>query len=171
MRSSADQGGGRTAPVARFVQSLLSALIALWVLAALASFLFDVDPVYTLCALGLLFAGQATWYKHRLAVDPSFVIPGCKCGSAAGDRTEAVLTSAFGSIRSVPISLIGVAAYVLLLLLARSGQLGTAVWVAAAALAVSMWLAFVMVSRIRALCSLCISTCAVNILLVWYLVR
>jgi uncharacterized membrane protein len=58
-----------------------------------------------------------------------------------------------------------------LLLLARSGQLGTAVWVAAAALAVSMWLAFVMVSRIRALCSLCISTCAVNILLVWYLVR
>lgn len=161
----------RPAPVARWVQSLASALIALWVLAALLSFLLDVQPVYTLSVLGLLFSIQATYYKHKLSVDPAYAIPGCKCGGSGSDRTEAVLSSRAGEVLRVPASVFGVIVYAALLYLLREGRTDAALVVAALTLLASAYLAYVMVARIRALCSLCISTCAANVLLVWYLVR
>lgn len=161
----------RTAPVGRWAQSLASALIALWVLAALLSFLLHVEPVYTLSVLGLLFSIQATYYKHKLSIDPAYAIPGCKCGGMGSDRTEAVLSSRASEVLRVPASVFGAIAYAVLLYLFHEGRTDAALLVAFFALLASVYLAYVMVARIRALCSLCISTCAANVLLVWYLAR
>lgn len=167
-----DDGGPRRtgpAPLVPFLQSLAASTIALWIIAALLSFFLDVDPVYTLAALGLLFAGQATHYRRQIEANPAFTVPGCKCGRSAADRTETVLGSDESRLLGVPNSVIGMAAYAAVSILTYQGLDGAAGIVAGAALVASGYLAWVMIVRLRALCSLCISSCAVNVLLAWYL--
>lgn len=160
---------GDETPLPGFVKSLLSALIAFWVFSWALSYFFDVRPVYTLAILGLLYSVQATYYKYELSVNPGFRIPGCRCGSSKEDETETVLTSEGSAILRIPNSVFGVGLYVALLFLVSGGQERAALLLAAVAVLVSAYLAYRLVARIRALCSLCINVYGVNLWLLWYL--
>jgi uncharacterized membrane protein len=82
-----------------------------------------------------------------------------------------VLKSSASAIVGIPNSLLGAAIYSVLLVLIYSGYMGTAQLVAAAGVLVSASLAFVMIVRIGALCSTCINIAALNVLIVWQLLR
>ena len=62
-----------------YLNTLVGALIGFWLLAELLSWLFDLDPLYTIGAIGLLYSSQATYYTFRLAADPAFTVPKCAC--------------------------------------------------------------------------------------------
>lgn len=157
------------APLTEFVKSLLSALVAFWVFSWALSHFFAVRPVYTLAVLGLLYSVQATYYKHELSVNPDFRIPGCRCGGAKEDETETVLTSEGSAILHIPNSVLGVGLYPVLLFLVSGGRERAALLLSALAVLGSAYLAYRMVARVRALCSLCVNVYGVNLWLLWYL--
>jgi len=154
-----------------YLKVLLGSMIGFWLLAWPLSYFFDAQRLYTYAVLGLVFSLQATYYKYQLARNPEYKVRRCNCGGARKDGTEAVLKSSASAIVGIPNSLLGAAIYSVLLVLIYSGYMGTAQLVAAAGVLVSAYLAFVMIVRVGALCSTCISIAALNVLIVWQLLR
>jgi uncharacterized membrane protein len=154
-----------------YLKVLLGSMIGFWLLAWPLSKFFDAQRVYTYAVLALVFSLQATYYKHQLAKNPEYKVRRCNCGGARKDGTETVLKSSASTIVGIPNSLLGAAIYGVLLVSIYSGSMGTAQLVAAAGVLVSAYLAFVMIVRVGALCSTCISIAALNVLIVWQLLR
>jgi uncharacterized membrane protein len=154
-----------------FVKMLAGSLVGFWIITALLAYIPHARPLYTLPLFGLLFSLQATYYKYRLARDPGFKIPKCRCPGREGDDTEAILRSRESAILKIPNSLLGVVAYVALLFLVHSQRADAAMWLAAAAVLGSAYLSYVMVARIRSLCANCVNVAALNLLILWHLVR
>jgi uncharacterized membrane protein len=156
--------------LADYLRTLAGAVIAFWILSALVA-LFHVRPVYTLAAFGLFYSLQATYYRFRLSVDAGYRIPDCGCAGRAADGSEIVLRSRESALIGVPNSVLGAVLYPALALLTRAGHTGSALLLAFLALAASAYLARVMITRIGALCFICVNVAALNLLLVWQLVR
>ena len=163
--------GGLPALVPEFLKTLLGTVIAFWIIASLLSYFVHARPLYTLAAFGLFYSLQATYYKYRLAVNPDYQIPKCKCAGAAKDGTETVLKSGASAILGIPTSALGVVLYAALLLLVSAGLAGPAMLMAVLAMVASAYLAYVMVARIGGLCSTCINIAALNVLILWQFVR
>ena len=153
-----------------FLKVLAGSMIGFWLIAAALAFVFSATPVHTYAVLGLVFSLQATYYKRQLATNPDFRIKRCNCAGARKDGTESVLTSDASTILGIPNSVFGTILYAVLLVLLYRGDTSAALWVAVAAALVSGYLAYVMIGRVRALCSTCINITALNALLLWSLV-
>ena len=154
-----------------FLKMLLGSLIGFWIITALLAYIPHAQPLYTLPLFGLLFSLQATYYKYRLARDPGYKIPKCRCPGRENDNTEAILRSRESSILRLPNSILGVVVYVALLILVHWKHTDAAMWLAVAALLASAYLSYVMVARIRSLCANCVNVAALNVLMLWHLVR
>jgi len=154
-----------------YLKILTGSLIGFWVITALLSYIPHASPLYTLPLFGLLFSLQATYYKYRLSVDPTFKVPSCRCAGRHDDNTEAVLTSAHSALLRVPNSVLGVAVYVALLASVYLGHLELARSLAILAVLASVYLSYVMIVKIAGLCVNCISVAALNVLILWNLVR
>ena len=154
--------------VREYLERLLGAVVAFWIIAALLS-LVHAQRIYTLAAFGLFYALRSTYYAYRLARDPAYRIPRCKCRGAAQDGSEAVLRSRTGPISSVTRAALGAVLYAELAWLVYTGHPAAALVLAGAAVAVSAYLAYVMVGRIGALCINCINMAALNVVLLWQL--
>ncbi len=152
-----------------YLNTLVGALLGFWILAALLWYFVDVDPLYTLAAIGLVYSSQATYYTFKLAADPAFTVPKCKCAGRTHDDTEVVLRSPASAMLSVPNALLGSLWYALLVVLVATGNEMIATPIALLAVAASAHLGVVMVTRIRALCPICINTGAMNVLILAYL--
>ena len=155
--------------VREYLERLLGAVVAFWIIAALLS-LVHAQRIYTLAAFGLFYAVRSTYYAYRLTRDPEYRIPRCRCRGAAQDGSEAVLRST-GPISSVTKAALGAVTYAGLAWLVYTGHPGAALVLAGAAVAVSAYLASVMLGRIRALCINCINMAALNVVLLWQLLR
>ena len=154
-----------------YLKVLIGSILGFWLLAWPVAEFFDVPRLYTYALLGLVFSLQATHYKYQLAKDPEYKVRRCNCGGARKDGTETVLKSGASTIAGIPNSLLGAALFGVLLVSIYSGYTGTAQLVAAAGVLVSAYLAFVMIVRVGALCSTCINIAALNVLILWQLVR
>jgi uncharacterized membrane protein len=154
-----------------YLKVLIGSMIGFWLLAWPLSRFFNAQRLYTYAVLGLVFSLHATYYKYQLARNPDYTVRRCNCGGARKDGTETVLKSSASTIVGIPNSLLGAAIYGILLSLIFTGYIGTAQLVAAASALVSAYLAFVMIMRIGALCSICINIAALNVLIVWQLLR
>ena len=154
-----------------YFKTLAGSVLGFWLLAWPLAGVFDISRLYTYAVLGLVFSLQATHHKYRLAKDPEYRVRKCNCGGARKDSTETVLQSSASSIAGVPTSLLGVAIYVALLVMAYSGHMATAQVLAGVGLLVSAYLGFVMVGKLGALCSTCINIAALNVLIAWQLLR
>jgi uncharacterized membrane protein len=152
-----------------YLKVLMGNVLGFWLLAWPVSAVLDVSRLYIYAVLGLVFSLQATHTKYRLAKDPEYKVRRCNCGGARKDATETVLQSSASTIAGIPTSLLGVAIYGALLALTYSGLTGTAHVLAAVGLLVSVYLAFVMIAKLGALCSTCINIAALNVLIVWQL--
>jgi uncharacterized membrane protein len=171
LRKAAVRVRGRAVPplMAEFGSAWTAALLGCWII-ALALTLLGVAPLYTIAALGLLYSGQASYYGYRLARDPGYKVPRCRCAGARNDSTETVLRSPASSIAGVPNSLLSTFCYVATVALRASGGAAAIVPVAGAAVLISVYLSYVMVFRIRALCATCVSLSALNVLILVYAV-
>lgn len=154
-----------------YVKVLAGSVLGFWLLAWAFAGFFDIPRLYTFALLGLVFSLQATHTRYRLAKDPDYKVRRCNCGGARRDATEAVLKSSAGTIAGIPTSMLGAGVYAALLAVIYSGHIVTAQVLAAAGLLVSAYLAYVMVAKLGALCSTCINIAALNVLIVWQLVR
>jgi uncharacterized membrane protein len=154
-----------------YLKGLLGSVIGFWLLAWPLVAFADVSRLSTYAVLGLVFSLQATHHKYRLARDPAYKVRKCNCAGTTRDGTEAVLTSPASAIGGVPLSLLGVASNVAILALVTAGQMGAALLVGTGGLVFSLYLAFVMITRVRALCATCLNIAALNVLLVVQLLR
>jgi uncharacterized membrane protein len=148
-----------------FAGTIAAALIGCWVIGLLAHTVAGIDPLYTFAALGLFYSTQATYHKYRLAIDPSYKVPRCRCAGRREDNTETVLQSQASLIGRIPNSMLGTVVYSTAIALWALGHTAAIVPLAGGAVLASVYLSYVMVFRIRALCSTCISLCALNILI------
>ena len=153
-----------------FLQMLLGALVGFWIITALLAYIPHAHPLYTLPAFGLLFSLQATYYTYRLSADAGYKIPRCRCPGRQ-DNTEAVLRSKESSILRVPNSILGAALYAALLILAHWKHTEAAILLAVAAVLASAYLSHSMIVRIRSLCATCVNVAALNLLILWQLLR
>jgi len=152
-----------------YLKVLLGSMIGFWLIAWPLSHFFGAQRLYTYVVLGLLFSLQATYYKYQLTKNPDYTVRRCNCGGARKDGTETVLKSSASTIAGIPNALLGAAVYAALLAIIYSGYIATAQLVAAVGVLASAVLAFVMVVRVGALCSMCINIAALNVLIVWQL--
>ena len=150
-----------------FLKTLLGSIIGIWGLTWLMRWAFDVDATLLYAGFGLLFSLQATYYKLRLLRDPAFKIPKCRCAGRTHDNSEAVLGNRRSNVLGMPISALAVVLYVAIVVLWLGDQRAATLALTAAAVLFSAHLAFVMIFRIRDLCSTCINIAAVNLLLAW----
>ncbi len=148
-----------------FLKMLLGAVIGFGIVAELLRRFAGVDPLYLLSAFGLLFSVQTAYYKIRLAANPDFRIPKCRCAGAANDKTELVLRSGRGSMFRIPTSVLGVGLYAALLTSVALQHPAAAQALAVAGVVTSTYLGYVMVARIAALCTTCVSIAALNLLI------
>ncbi len=148
-----------------FMKMMIGALLAFWIIGKLLEYIFHVSPVYTFAVFGFIYSVQATYYKYRLAVDPGYKIPKCRCAGLRDDNTEEVLKSRESAIMKVPNSALGAVFYSTLLVLAHSKHTDAVRLVTFVALAASAYLSYVMVVKIRALCVNCIHISALNVLI------
>lgn len=155
--------------VREYAETLLGSLLGFAVLFELAAHLAGVSALYTLPAFGLVYAWQATYYKFKLASDPSFVIPSCRCAGRRRDGTADVLRSGHAAFLGVPSSLLAAAIFAALLALTAAGEPGPRLPLAGLALAASAYLGYAMLVRVRSVCTLCVNIAAINVLLVWQL--
>ena len=162
---------GRFALLPEYLKVLLGSMIGFWLMAWPLSRFFGAQPLYTFAVLGFVFSLQATYYKYQLAKNPDYKVRRCNCGGARKDGTETVLKSGASAILGAPNSLLGAVLYAVLLLLIYSGFMGAALAVALTAVAVSAFLAYVMIARVGALCSICINVSALNLLILWQILR
>lgn len=154
-----------------YLRVLAGALLSFGIAAELVLHLTDIPPVYVLVGVGLVYSVQITHHRYRLAVDPGHEIRGCACfGTATGD-TAAVLRSRESAVLGVPNSVVGAMLYAALVFAVSVGQDGVAIGLAAVAVLGSAYLAYVMVVRLASLCPLCINVAALNVLLLFHLVR
>lgn len=152
-----------------FLKVLLGSMLAFWLIAAALAYFFDARPLYTYVLLAIVFSVQATWYKRQLAKNPDFRIRRCNCGAGRRDSTENVLKSRASTILGIPNSALATALYGVLLALLYAGHAEAALFVSAAAVLVSAYLAYIMITQVRGLCSTCINIAALNCLMLWQL--
>ena len=160
----------RVPPLARtYLETLLGSMIGFAVIAALASYVLGIRGVYTFALFGLVYALQSTYYKFRLAADPDYAIPTCKCAGTRVEGTEVVLRSRESALLGIPNSILAAGLYGILLALLVLGNDGPVLALAIVALGASAYLSYVMLVRIRSLCAICINIAALNILIFWQL--
>jgi uncharacterized membrane protein len=158
----------RTTALARqFLETLLGSLLGFLLIAELLAHLAGVREVYTFSAFGLVYSLQSTYYKYKLAADPEFKIPSCRCARRGPDGTEGVLQSRHSAILGVPNSVFAVAFFLAVPVLTAVAGSRTALPLAVVAVAVSGYLSYVMLMRIRSLCATCINIAALSALILW----
>jgi uncharacterized membrane protein len=157
--------------LSEFLKLLLGSLIAFWVVARLLGFIPGVRPVYAYAGFGLLYSLQTTYYKYKLSIDAGYKIPRCRCGGQQYDDTEVVLKSKESALFRVPNSVLGGAVYVLLAILIHLNHGTAATALGAVAVLLSAYLGYVMVVRIASLCPNCVNVAALNVLILWQLLR
>jgi len=154
-----------------YLKVLFGSLIGLWVISSLLAYITNAVSIYTLATFGFFYSMQAAYYKYKLSVDPNFKIPRCQCRGSGSDDSEKVLRSREGTILGIPNTMAGIVLYTVLPFLVYTGRTGIALIMAVVAVIGSTYLGYVMVVRIRALCVICISLAAVNVLMFWQLWR
>lgn len=154
-----------------FVKMLLASVLGFGIIAELLRYFADVRPLYVLPALGLVYSMQASFYNYKLAVDPGYKIPKCRCAGAANDKTEVVLQSSESAILRIPNSVLGTALYAALVLLVYVQHDVAAMLLAIVAGLGSVYLSYVMVGKIASLCPICINIAALNVLILLQFVR
>jgi uncharacterized membrane protein len=150
---------------------MIGSLLAFWIIGKLLEYIFHARPLYTFAVFGFIYSVQATYYKYRLAVDPGYKIPKCRCAGLRDDNTEEVLKSRESAILKVPNSMLGAVFYSTLLVLVYLKHTDAVRLVASVALVVSAYLSYAMVVKIRALCVNCISVGALNVLILLQALR
>jgi len=156
---------GAPAVLPDFLKALGQGLVGFWIIAAVLQTTLNVQPLHTLAALGLFYSLQATYYKHRLARDPGYKIPKCRCAAGGNDATEKVLASRESSILRVPTSLLGALWYASILVLVSGRYAGALQVLVIVPVCASAYLSYVMVQRLGNLCGNCINVAALNILI------
>lgn len=154
-----------------FLRMLFGSLLGVAILAELLRYFADVKTLYTLPVLGLVYSLQASFYKYKLATDPTYEVPKCGCAGAANDKTDVVLRSSESSILGLPNSVIGTVLYAALLLLVYLQLDVAAIVPAIAAVVGSVYLGYVMVGRIASLCPICVNIAALNALILLQFLR
>lgn len=154
-----------------YLQMLLGSVIGFGIVAELLRRFAGVDPLYLLPALGLLYSAQTTYFRARLAADPGFRIPRCRCSLAANDSTELVLRSRSSTILGIPNSVLGVALYTTMLAVVALDDRAATQALAVVGVLGSVYLGYVMVVRIAGLCPTCITIAALNVLILAQLAR
>ena len=152
-----------------YVQMLVGTIIGFGLVTFLLQRYTDVEPLWILGGVALMYSLRASYYEVKLAIDPDFAVPKCGCARAADDRTEVVLRSAYSRMLGVPNAAIGSVLYVALLVTVQLGHRGVATALAVAAVAGSAYLGYAMVARIRALCPTCVTIAGLNLLILWQL--
>ncbi len=163
--------GTPSALLPEYLRVLAGALVTFGIASELVLRLTDVSPVYVLVGVGLVYSVQITHHRYKLSVDPGHEVTGCACFRTGADNTAVVLRSRESALAGIPNSVVGAVLYAGLALAAYSGQTGIAIGLAAIALLGSAYLGYVMVARLASLCPLCINVAALNVLLLFYLVR
>jgi uncharacterized membrane protein len=150
-----------------FARMIVGALLAFWLIAYLLSAAAGVEPLSVYLLLALVFSAQSTYYKYRLAANPDYKIPKCRCAKTPPSvDAEKVLKSTQGELLSrVPNALLAAIFYALMLALAYGGHLFAVGSLALAACLFSAYLGYVMVSRIGSLCANCVNIGALNVLI------
>jgi len=151
--------------LSEFLKMLLGSLLAFWIIGKLLEYIFHARPLYTFAVFGFVYSVQATYYKYRLAVDPGYKIPKCRCAGLRDDNTEEVLKSRESAILRVPNSVFGALFYSGLMVLAYLKHTDAVRLIAFVALVVSAYLSYVMVVKIGRLCVNCINVSALNVLI------
>jgi uncharacterized membrane protein len=118
---------------------------------------------------GLVYSLQSTYYKYKLAVDPGFRIPSCRCARPRADGTESVLQSRQSATFGIPNSVFASAFFCAVLVLTAEADSREALPLAVVATAASIYLSYVMLVRIRSLCATCINMAALSALILWQL--
>ena len=157
--------------VLEFFKMMMGALLGFWLIGKLLAFLFHANSLYLFAVFGIAYSLQATYYKYRLARDPGFKIPRCKCAGRRNDSPEAVLRSQQSTILGVPNSVLSGLCCSAVVVLCFSRHPDGALLIAAAAAVFSGYLSFVMVARIGSLCVNCINVSALNLLILFNLLR
>lgn len=160
-----------TALLAEFLKMLAGSMLAFFTIGwALGRFL-HVRPLLLFPVLGFIYSAQATYHKYRLSANPSYRIPKCKCAGRRNDGTESVLRSSHSAWMGVPNSLFAAVIYFGLLLatLFRQGNAINAL--VTVLLVASIYLSYVMIRKVSALCGTCINLSALNILILLQLLR
>ena len=148
-----------------FLKMLFGSLVAFWIIGKLLEYIFHARPLYTFAVFGFVYSVQATYYKYRLAVDPGYKIPKCRCAGLRDDNTEEVLKSRESAILRVPSSVFGALFYFGLMVLAYLKHTDAVRLIAFVALVISAYLSYVMVVKIGRLCVNCINVSALNVLI------
>ena len=156
---------------AEFLKLFAGSLLGYWIVASLLAHFFRFNPVNILSAFGLLYSIQSVYYKYQLSKDPSYRIPRCRCAGRRNDNAEVVLLSRQSAIFGIPNGVLGVVLYLVLPLLVHRQLTNAAISMAAIAALGSLYLGYVMVFRIRNLCTNCINVLALNGLIVWWLIH
>jgi hypothetical protein len=148
---------------AEYVKAMLAAMAAFWLIDRGLHSAFGVDAIMCYALFGVVYTLQSSYYSYRLRRDPNFKIPRCACAKhSRHENSEQVLTTATGLIRSMPVSLPAALFYVLLLTPWTRHYPTALPIVAVTACLVTLRLGYLMVFRIRSLCSNCISVGALN---------
>ncbi len=153
--------------IREFAKTLLGALVGFLIIAKLLSYLANVHEIYTFSVLGLFYSAQSTYYKYKLASDPEFKIPSCRCAGRGADGTKSVLQSQHSTIAGIPNSVFAAAFFCATLILTAAGQTRMAFPLAAAAVAVSIYTSYIMLARVRNLCAICVNITALCALIIW----
>lgn len=161
--------GWMPALLPEFLKAVLGATLGFWLLAVALAYFFEARPLYTYAVLAIVFSLQATYYKRQLTRNPDFRVRRCHCPGARKDSTEHVLKSGASTIFGIPNSALAAALYGVLLVLLYGGYAGAALLVSALAVLVSGYLAYVMIARVKGLCSTCVNIAALNCLILWQL--
>jgi uncharacterized membrane protein len=160
----------RTPALAReFLGTLLGALVGFLVIAELLAHIAGVSQIYTFSAFGLVYSLQSTYYKYKLAGDPDFKIPSCRCARRSVDGTEGVLRSRYSATLGIPNAVYAAAYFVTVPVLAAVAGSRAALPLAVVAIAASIYLSYIMLAKVRNLCATCISIAALSALILWQL--
>lgn len=152
-----------------YAQMLVGTVVGFGIVTLLVRRFTDVEPLWILGGVALMYSLRAGYFKLRLAADPDFTVPKCGCARAADDRTEDVLRSTYSTLLGIPNAAIGAVLYAGLLAAVGTGERGAATALAAAAVAGSAYLGHAMVVRIGALCPTCVTIAGLNVLMLWQL--
>jgi uncharacterized membrane protein len=158
----------RTPALAReFLGTFLGALVGFLVIAELLAHIAGVSELYTFAAFGLVYSLQSAYYKYKLAADPGFKIPSCRCARRSVDGTEGVLQSRYSATLGIPNSVYAAAYFVAVPVVAAVAGSRAALPLAVGAIAASIYLSYIMLAKIRNLCTTCISIAALSALILW----
>jgi uncharacterized membrane protein len=154
-----------------YLRMLLGSVLGFGIVVELLRRYAHVNPLYLLPAIGLVYSAQTAYYKVKLAGDPDFRIPKCRCAGAANDRTEVVLRSKGSAILGIPNFVLGIGLYAALVALVSQHHRAEAEALAIVGVLGSVYLGYVMVVRIAGLCSTCVSLAALNVLILVQFLR